>query len=61
MTTCIILMYPAKATQAIIETTGLRCQNHIYVNIYVFFINEFKPLLWLKYSQNKYLCSDVAG
>lgn len=61
MTTCIILKYPAKDAQAIIESTGMRCQNHIYVNIYVFFINELKPLLWLKYSWIKYLCSDVAG
>lgn len=33
-----MLMCPAKEAQAINESTGLRCQNHIYVNIYVFFI-----------------------
>ena len=56
-----MLTFPDKEAQAVLESTGLRCPNHIYVNIYVFFINSLKILLQVKYSQIKHLCSYVAG
>lgn len=46
-----MLICPAKDAQVILESTGLRYPNHIYVNIYIFFI---------KYSHTEYLSSYVA-
>lgn len=46
-----MLMSPAKEAQVILESTGLSFPNHIYVNIYKFFI---------KYSHTEYLGSYVA-
>lgn len=38
-----MLMCSAKEVQVISESTGLRYPNHIYVNIYIFFIKYFHP------------------
>lgn len=46
-----MLMCSAKEAQVILESAGLGCPNHIYVNIYIFFI---------KYSHTEYLGSYVA-